>query len=159
MNRPTIFGWHLLPILPLSALALLTGCEMMNMTPTATTQTEYVPVEYRRFVSGVYVAELKNKFVQVDCRFSSTMSGTLPGGLSPDRYMAFLAVAPIPGNILESPEPLTVVLPKDIADVVFSLQHGDPIRIKGQALEVFAQRGGGSVYRNLILQANLIEKL
>src|SRR5262245_6247760 len=90
------------------------GCQT---TPTADTKINYIPAEYRKLVSGVFVDELANKYVQVDCRFMSTMAGTLPRGFSPNRYMSFMVVAPTEG--LEAPEPLTVVAPKDLADVVF----------------------------------------
>ena len=136
---------------------ILASCQTVDMTSRAPTQMAYVPVEFRKFVSGVYVNELANKYVQVDCRFSSTMAGTLPGGLSPNRYMSFMAIAP---SVQESPESLNVVVPKDIADIVFSLKHGDSIRVKGRALEVTSQRrSGGPIFKSLVLQANLIEKL
>jgi hypothetical protein len=115
-------------------------------------------VEYRKLVSGVFVSELANKYIQVDCRFGSTMAGTLPGGLSPNRYMAFMVMAPSHGGLLEAPEPLNIVVLKDLADTVFSLKHGDSLRIKGRAVEVIARRGAGNAFRNLIVEANLIEK-
>jgi len=149
---------NIVRILSLATLmVILASCQTVDMTSRAPTQMEYVVVEFRRFVSGVYVNELANKYVQVDCRFSSTMAGTLPGGLSPNRYMSFMAIAP---SVQESPESLNVVVPKDIADIVFSLKHGDNIRVKGRALEVTSQRrSGGPIFKSLVLQANLIEKL
>lgn len=145
----------------LTAVATLAvGCQMLQeMTPTEPTQSEYIPIEYHRFVSGVYVDELANKYVTVDCRFNSTMAGTLPGGYSSTRYMSFFAVAPSMQGQMESPQPLNVIVPKDLADIVFSLKYGDSIRIKGRAIEVYTQRLGGQMFRSLMLQANLIEKL
>ncbi|MBI4657779.1 MAG: hypothetical protein HY735_02820 [Verrucomicrobia bacterium] len=142
----------------LALCVALLGCEMLQPNaPTKHTQTSYIPVEYRKFVSGVFVDDLKNKYVRVECAFSSTMSGTLPGGYSPSRYMAFDAMAF--GAGLEAPETLTVVVPKDLADIVFTLTHADRLRIGGRAVVVTVSTVGGRIFRQLILEATSIEKI
>lgn len=152
---PALFGLSLALI-----VSLLSSCQMLqDMTPTESTQGEYIPIEFRKFVSGVYVDELANKYVQVDCRFNSTMAGTLPGGFSPSRYMSFIGVAPSLQGQIESPEILNIVVPKDLADIVFSFKYGDSIRIKGRAIVVFKQRMGGPTFKSLMIQANVVEKL
>lgn len=110
------------------------GCQSIQSgIPSKQSQMEYLDVDYRRFVSGVYVDELANKYVKLNCSFSSTMAGILPGGYSSARYMAFQVVSPS-GHSMETPGMLTVVVPKDIADVVFTLRHGDGINVYGQAV-------------------------
>jgi hypothetical protein len=141
----------------LSAMAiLLIGCASMPISKSATTQTEYIDVDYRRFVSGLYVNELRNKYVKMDCAFASMMAGTLPSGY-PSNYMSFFVTAPA-GLRAEAPDMLTVVAPKSFADIVFSLRRGDQIQIRGRAIETTTRRTTGAVFRNLILQADGIEK-
>ena len=138
----------------------LSGCaELLPTVPPKPAQGEYLEVEYRKFVSGVYVDELANKYVKINCTYSSTMAGTLPGGYPSQRYMSFLAVSPTYPNIT-APEILNVVVPKDLADMIFALKHGDSITVYGRAVPAVYQRtlGGRSVYKSLILQADLIEK-
>ena len=93
--------------------------------------------------------------MKLDCRFSSIFAGTLPGGYSPARYMSFEAVSPIHR---ESAEPLTVVVPKDVADVVFTLRHGENIKVYGRAVPVITRTLVGKIYKSLIIQADLIQK-
>jgi len=119
-------------------------------------QTEYIDVDYRRFVSGLYVNELRNKYVKIDCAFASMMAGSLPSGYS-SNYMSFFVTAPA-GFSSEAPGMLTVVAPKSLADIVFSLRSRDQIQIRGRAIETIARRTTGTVFRNLILQADGIEK-
>ena len=125
--------------------------------PPKPSQSEYLDVDYRRFISGVYVDELANKYVKLDCRFSSIFAGTLPGGYSPTRYMSFLAISP-EGFRIESPGHLTIVVPKDIADIVFTLRHGQSIKVYGLAVPIIIRTVGGRVYKSLIIEMDLIEK-
>lgn len=148
-RRMSCCSWMLVLVLGLS------GCAMVSPKPS---QSEYLVVDYRRFVSGVYVDGLANKYVRVTCQFSSIMAGTLPGGYSTAGHMSFLAVSPT-GYGIESPERLTIVVPKDIADIVFTLRHGDQIQVSGLAVPVFSRRRfGDSVFKSLILEADLIQK-
>ncbi|MBI5119307.1 hypothetical protein HZA56_22795 [Candidatus Poribacteria bacterium] len=137
----------------------LSGCQgLLPMVPPKPSQSEYLAVDYQRFVSGVYVDELANKYLKLECRFSSIMAGTLPGGYSTARYMSFLAISP-GGYGIESPGHLTVVVPKDIADIVFTLRHGEQIQVYGRAVPVIVQRKfGGGVFKSLVLEADLIQK-
>src|SRR6266576_2829659 len=92
----------------LSAVAIvLLGCGSMPFDKPVPVQTEYIDVDYRRFVSGLYVNELKNKYVKMDCAFASMMAGTLPSGY-PSNYMSFFVTAPT-GLSAEAPGMLTVV--------------------------------------------------
>ena len=98
---------------------VLVGCAGLPSLSTnhiaVPTQASYIEVDYRRFVSGVYVNELGGKYVQVKCTFSSTMSSLLPNGYSPNQYMAFTAIAPVAKDniqaVLSSPEMLTIDMP------------------------------------------------
>jgi hypothetical protein len=142
----------------LAAMAMvLLGCGSVPFQKPAPIQTEYIDVDYRRFVSGLYVNELKNKYVKMDCAFASIMPGTLPSGYSSNNYMSFFVTGPA-GLGPEAPGMLTVVAPKGFADVVFSLRRGDRIEIRGKAIETITRRTTGSVFRSLILQADGIEK-
>jgi hypothetical protein len=141
----------------LSAAAMvLLGCGSMPFNKPVPVQTEYIDVDYRRFVSGLYVNELKNKYVKMDCAFASMMAGTLPAGY-PSNYMSFFVTGPA-GLSAEAPGMLTVVAPKSLADIVFSLRSRDRIQIRGRAIETTSRRPTGSVFRSLILQADGIEK-
>jgi hypothetical protein len=137
-------------------ILVLLSCAVHTIPPKPS-QSEYLDIDYRRFVSGVYVDELANKYVKLDCRFAYTMAGTLPGGYSYRRYMSFEAVSPIHR---ESAESLTVVVPKDVAvaDVVFTLRHGENIKVYGRAVPVITRTVAGQIYKSLILQADLIQK-
>ena len=145
--------WMLVLVVGLSAC---TG--LLATIPPKPSQSEYLAVDYRRFVSGVYVDELANKYVKLDCSFSSIMAGTLPGGYSSDRYMAFRVVSPT-GLAIETPEHLTIVIPKDLADIVFTLRHGDQIKAYGRAVPAIYRRPvGGALFKSLVLEADLIQK-
>jgi|ERR1017187_3310288 hypothetical protein len=138
------------------ATVILAGCQALDTTPRPDTQSQYRPVEYRRLVSGIFVSELANKYIQVDCRFSGESAGTLPGGLSPDEYISFYAMAPAGESV--TTEGLKVVAPKNMIDLVFSLKYGDSIRIKGRAREVEKRSAVGKVWSDLVVEAKLIEK-
>lgn len=135
----------------------LGGCNIPLVQAPIPTQSTYIDVEYRRFVSGVYVNELRNKYVKLDCTFSSTMAGSLPRGYSSNNYMSFLALAP-ESAIIDAPQPTTVVVPRDLADIVFSLRHGDQIQVRGQAIETINRTIAGNVFRSLIIQAHGLQK-
>jgi hypothetical protein len=142
----------------LSVVAMvLLGCGSVPFQKPASVQTEYIDVDYRRFVSGLYVNALRNKYVRMDCAFASMMAGSLPSGYPSNNYMSFFVTGPT-GLSAEAPGMLTVVAPKSFADAVFSLRRGDRIEIRGRAIETIARRTTGSVFRSLILQADGIEK-
>jgi hypothetical protein len=151
----TVKWLKLFPDLSAAAMVLL-GCGSMPFPKPVPMQTEYIDVDYRRFVSGLYVNELKNRYVKMDCAFASMMAGTLPSGY-PSSYMSFFVTGPA-GLSPETPGMLTVVAPKSLADIVFSLRSRDQIQIRGRAIETITRRTTGSVFRSLILQADGIEK-
>jgi len=136
---------------------VLVGCGSTPFNKPVPVQTEYIDVDYRRFVSGLYVNELRNKYVKMDCAFASMMAGSLPSGYPSNNYMSFF-VTGSSGLSPEAPGMLTVVAPKSLADIVFSLRSRDQIQIRGKAIETIARRTTGSVFRNLILQADGIER-
>lgn len=145
-------------LLSLAFAASLAGCGDLQLSdrrpPPAPAQASYLDVPYAKFVSGVYVDELKDKYVSITCTFYSVMAGVVPGGFSPDRYLAFKVVAPsgmTPGG-------LTVVAPKEMADAVFALKYGEGIVARGRAFEVIVTQDNGSVFRSLALEAQKIEK-
>ena len=142
----------------LSVLVMvLLGCGSIPFQKPAPLQTEYIDVDYRRFVSGLYVNELRNKYVKVDCAFASMMAGTLPSGYPRNNYISFFVTGPS-GLSPEAPGMLTVVAPKSLADIVFSLRSHDQIQIRGKAVETITRRTTGTVFHSLILQADGIEK-
>ena len=71
--------------------------------------------------------------------------------------MSFFVTGPS-GLSPEAPGMLTVVAPKSLADIVFSLRSRDQIQIRGRAIETITRRTTGTVFRSLILQADEIEK-
>src|SRR6266498_4074971 len=97
------------------------GCQVTS--PTQPAQRAYIDVEFKKFVSGVFVDDLKDKFVRLQCRYISTIAGRVPGGYNPDNWMAFTAGSPPGGELV--PARVTVVAPKQMADDVFALKHGD----------------------------------
>lgn len=155
-RNETLKWLKLLADLSVVAMVLL-GCGSMPFNKPVPVQTEYIDVDYRRFVSGLYVNELKNKYVKMDCAFASMMAGSLPSGYPSNNYMSFFVTGPS-GLSPEAPGMLTVVAPKSLADIIFSLRSRDQIQIRGRAIETISRRTTGSVFRNLILQADGIEK-
>jgi hypothetical protein len=133
------------------------GCVSMPIQRSAPAQTDYIDVDYRRFVSGLYVNELKNKYVKIDCAFVSMGGAVASLSGYPSNYMSFAVTGPA-GLSLETPGTLSVVIPKNFADVIFSLRHGDQIQIRGRAIETVNRGARGSVVRILILQADGIQK-
>jgi hypothetical protein len=131
----------------------LAGCVSMPVQRSAPTETEYIEVDYRRFVSGLYVNELKNKYVKINCAFA--YMGVSPGDSS--NYVSFLVTGPS-GFGVETPAMLTVVIPKTFVDLIFSLRNGDQIQVRGRAIETVNRGARGSVVRILILHAHGIEK-
>jgi len=45
-----------------------------------------------------------------------------------------------------------------VADVVFTLRHGENIKVYGRAVPVITRTVAGQIYKSLILQADLIQK-
>ncbi|MHB8523494.1 MAG: hypothetical protein ACYDH9_22425 [Limisphaerales bacterium] len=146
------------PFLSLAFAAILVGCDTLQPTtprpPAAQPPAAYLDVPYAKFVSGVYVDELKDKYVSITCTFYSVMAGVVPGGFSPDRYLAFKVVAPS----AMTPGGLTVVAPKEMADAVFALKYGEAIVAHGRAFEVIVTEDSGKVFRSLALEAQKVER-
>lgn len=159
MSRKTIGSSYLFVMIISTALY---GCGITLESlrpPPKPTQSEYIDVDYQRFVSGVYVQELANKYVKVRCSYGFTMGGTLPGGYSPNHYLSFRGMTPNIRRNFATPEMLTVVLPKDLADIVFGLKHGDELVVYGRAVPAVITYGGWKSYSSLILEADRIEKI
>ncbi len=129
------------------------GCVPIPVQRSTPLETDYMEVDYRRFVSGLYVNELKNKNVKIDCAFGS-MGGSVDYS---SNYMTFLVTGPS-GFSIETPGMLTVVIPKNFAAIIFSLRHGDQIQVRGKAVESINRGARGSVVRMLYLQAAGIQK-
>ena len=135
----------------------LAGCAGGQVVSPQPPPTKYLAVEYQRFVSGVGVDALANKYVRLRCRFSSMMRGRIPGGYSPARYVSFKAVAPTgPGS--NSPEDVIIVVPKDRAASVFALRHLEHIQVEGRAVPAIVRRGQNVLFNGLVLEADAIQK-
>jgi len=136
--------------------AAFVGCKTSSSTkpslPPVRPQAEYTEVEFKRFVSGVYVDDLTDKFVRLHCRYISTIAGRVPAGYKADKWMALTVGYPPGGEMV--PAHVTVVAPKDMDDAIFAYKHGDGIEVRGQARLVVR----GARYKTLIIQADAIEK-
>ncbi len=85
----------------------------------------------------------------------------LPGGYSSGRNLAFMAANPEPAST-PFPRPLIVVVPKDMADAIFTLKTGDKIVVYGKATPVRQYGVTGAIMkrgvRNLILEAHRLDR-
>jgi hypothetical protein len=160
--KETVMNSHVPRIISFAGVSLLVacliGCDELQISnprsPAGSPQASYLDVPYAKFVSGVYVDELKDKYVRIRCAFYSVMAGVVPGGFSTDRYLAFKVVSPaemIPGG-------LTVVAPKEMGDAIFALKYGEGIVASGRAFEVIVTQDNGKVYRSLALEAQKVER-
>ncbi len=119
-------------------------------------QVEYIDIEYRKLVAGVFVDDLKDKFIKLRCRFVLASAGQVPRGYNPDKWLAFSVGSPLATDM---PAYTTVVIPKQMAESVLALNAGDQVEVRGQArIVVVGSRLVGILHKSLMIQADSIEK-
>jgi hypothetical protein len=123
-----------------------------SMLKTKPPLGEYVSVEFKKLITPMFIDDYKDKYVKVSCKF--LMASRIPGGFSDTDYFAFQAKSPSE----YTPEFLTVIGPKRLADVYLTLRDGDKITLYGEMIQLRSRSISGAQHRELALVADQIEK-
>jgi hypothetical protein len=149
-QRPTLFIY----CLTLSAASILASCAAPESKPIPAL-AKYIEVDFSRFTKELFFDEYNEQYVKLDCIYKGT--GIKPvGGLPADQYLNLSVGSPTE----EYADRITVVIPKNIAGIVSSLNYSGKIRIYGQARAITVTYSDTGVKKEkLFIVADYIEKL
>jgi hypothetical protein len=116
---------------------------------------KYIEVDFSKFTKGLLSDEYFEQYVKLDCIYKGT--GIKPvGGLSADKYLNLSVGSPTE----EYADRITIVVPKNMAGIVSSLEYSDKIRVYGQARPMTVTYSNTGVKKDkLFILADYIEKL
>ena len=140
--------------LTLSAASILTSCTAPEPKPIPAL-AKYIEVDFSKFTKGLFFDEYNEQYIKLDCIYKGT--GIKPvGGLPADQYLNLSVGSPTE----EYADRMTIVVPKNIAGIVSSLEYSDKIRVYGQARPMTVIYSNTGVKKEkLFIVADYIEKL
>lgn len=149
-QRRRLFVYGLL----LSAALIPLSCAAPEPKPIPAL-AKYIEVDFSKFTKGLFFDEYNAQYVKLACIYKGT--GIKPvGGLSADEHLNLSVGSPTE----EYADRITVVVPKNIAGIVPSLEYSDKIRVYGQARPMTVIYSNTGVKKEkLFIVADHIEKL